>query len=567
MKRPVGRPPSNPSLAVSTKASSTGTQVTSLPRPPKSYFNSKQAKGFFDYWKGIPEDKEDAATIYVYRRWPVINRQFADPTAVKTIDKLVGKSPFQNDDFEGDIAHRYGEGDYRFFMNEGSAQITRCDIQIRNDQYPPLVDPRELVQGDPLNAGFIQSLRMRGVKLPGDAGYGQATEQTKQEEEESEEMKEAGAAAITVLSDIARDAMNDKRRPDPEPRVSGAETAGLTLISNAAQSSMKMVQDTAASLLESRSTQNDPFVTVTAIMGLVDKLKPAPVADTTTPLLEKMFTLFQSEMAATRREMAELRNTSSNRSEEGTGQLAFIDQLKQMKEMKELTTEMFGGGEPRRKRSDDDDDEDDDRPRRRREPESLVSTIFKSIGPSLPTLIQNGMMAITAFQTITHNLAVAKSGQGQPIAPTAPAASPQQSNPSATGLNSGPAPLDPEAEAFLATQPPEDAQVIRHVVPYISTLEAPFLKHFFDENLGGEYFAEFLINSAMDGRKTYEQISSMGKEALLKILHAHTSIWRQVQSLQPKLDLFLDRFVNHDALMEEGDEGEETEGEGDEVVQ
>ena len=138
------------------------------PSPPKF---SMDPDTFFEYWGHADLMLPNRGTVYVYRTWPMIDRQRIDPDAKKYIDKM-DKAPENPALWRQEILHRYGSGNYKLILNDagGSTKAVGQTLiaDLRDPDYPPVINSLdELVMDDPSNQSFLENLRQKGI-LPGE---------------------------------------------------------------------------------------------------------------------------------------------------------------------------------------------------------------------------------------------------------------------------------------------------------------------------------------------------------------------------------------------------------------
>lgn len=194
-----------------------------LPKPPA--FSCKPEK-FLAYWASLFPKYKDQVTVYIYRMWPVINRE--KNSKKKYIDILT--EPLSRED----MAHRYGDGDYAMHLTNGSREICRTRMHGRDgirDYAPPVIDVQDLVMDDPANSTYIEALRAKGI-LPREKG----------------EDDVATVQAVSTMTDTMLQ-MVGKVLDKNTAQTSAEQTAtakSIELISNSANKVIEMVKDQAA---------------------------------------------------------------------------------------------------------------------------------------------------------------------------------------------------------------------------------------------------------------------------------------------------------------------------------
>ncbi|OHE78565.1 MAG: hypothetical protein A2107_07550 [Verrucomicrobia bacterium GWF2_62_7] len=124
----------------------------------KKSFQNLKPETFWQFLKEYPD--WEAGSVYVYRLWPVIDRQLAGHKE-KNID--IFTSPIT----DLDILHRHGSGKYQLRFNDsnkpkGLVNVATCKADINDPLYEPVVPLEEIVEGADANKSFIEGLKARG---------------------------------------------------------------------------------------------------------------------------------------------------------------------------------------------------------------------------------------------------------------------------------------------------------------------------------------------------------------------------------------------------------------------
>lgn len=174
---------------------------------------------FFAYWWSMKKDNRVArVTVYPYRLWPVCDVLLELPVEeqerirkLKALKKKAGPptnigldttiEPFDPNNWEQEVYHRYGAGDYNFKLNDTDPKHmkTVCMTTVRGlrdwDHYPPTCRPEIVVLTDPANKTYIDWARRNGVHFPGDPP---TPEMQSANENEMAEQKSSETLAATV---------------------------------------------------------------------------------------------------------------------------------------------------------------------------------------------------------------------------------------------------------------------------------------------------------------------------------------------------------------------------------
>lgn len=198
--------------------------VRLLPRPLK--YNMEPVQ-FFKYWAMLSKDELERVKVRPYRLWPVTDvNQLLTPEQMeevirkqrremtKTLPPGPLTEPFNPQQWEAEMYHRYGAGDYNLILTDTHPAVRRtiCMTNIVGtlrdmETYPPVLDIRTLVLTDPANESYIRWCNVKGIKVPG-------SKQQQQEEEESGEM--AQLKSIEIVTQIQRDQMAQAREREKE---------------------------------------------------------------------------------------------------------------------------------------------------------------------------------------------------------------------------------------------------------------------------------------------------------------------------------------------------------------
>lgn len=533
--------------------------VTALPAPPKhESFNPTE---FFGYIRSIPEDKLNRVLLSFYRYHPVCDvTEGGKVQRDKCIGKIAGEShPFRDDNWEKQILHLYGSGNYGCFLNEsapngepGSKTVMTCrriDTVWDPDSYPPVLDPKTLVESFPGNQAYVQWLRQKGVQLPSEV------------DKEKEEMEMQIGETISKLTDTVIAQAN--RINTPVPSVPARESLGEKLTYDAAKAAIDLTTERAKQLGESSDKASSPMDTVNAIVNVAERITGAAKGgdDGVTKLLAQMQADSARRAEAAEKRANDLIEMLLKRNDTPAAQpKSFLEQLKEMAEMKSLMKEAFGGGD------------DEEGGGRQSIPEMLVA--------SAPALLQHGVTMwgqfnqSMALMARMKELEVAKAnGQSAPppsfpIPPHSPQqAQPQQANGNnGNNGNNGSPGEQPKGEVNPATGQPYTQQELeaRHAElvkfqqyhGFIAEIAQPIVTHLNDpgEIIDGERvkkdgydFAQWFI--AGRGRLTYDQIKSIcPPDVLFGAIKSYVPLWSIIGGAEDKVKEFIGEFLTLDEM-------------------
>lgn len=548
-KRGKGRPP---------KGSEAKAFISELPAPPRN--NTYKANEFFEYLRSIPTEKLNRITLAFYRYLPVCDISEGG-TKAKSIDIIAGEEhPFKDEDWETQILHRYGCGNYGVFLNEMNRTIMRCtkiDTRWDPDSYPPIVDPKTLIATHPANGAYIQFLRQRGVTLP--------SEQDKQQEESD---MLAGEAMKTMADTVNQLAMRSMVPTPPQ------QSMGEKLTFEAAKSAIDIVADQAKSTNNARTQESNPLELVNALVSVADKMRGNNNGND-----DAMKTMLHETMQTNRMLMEKMFTRDPTPPKSG------IDSLKETVGLFKDLKEVFGSAAP-------DKTDDEDKPGKESVGEMLVRSL-PTVAPVILQLVDRGMTAwtmlrqpvpVVATQPPTQQMQPPQQSVNQMTpAQMQEAAQRQAVNPSVpvNGSSSGessqmtqPPPQTQQLPINPATSQPytpeelqawqEAQQRYRQYHGFIASIMGPLLNHLNDTNpnteerKNGYDFADWFISG--NGRVMYDTIKTVGVDTLMGAFQSYPPLWGQIGGIEVKVRQFVEEFMTYDEMLaNQESEGEETD--------
>jgi hypothetical protein len=490
-----------------------------FPRPPK--FDAKPDQ-FFKYWRGLPRECLDRCAVYVYATYPILDHTALLTNEQKELIRLkkltkpktnIAKpdAPFESDDWEMEILHRWGSGNYHFKLNDVGAegipakQICMCNVtRLDNPDYPPVRDIRLIAMDHPDNQSYIAKLRLQGVQFPGDETQG-----TIQQEED--EM--ANVAAVEKLADtvvqMARDNTRNNQQPQQaaSPDVQGlAGAKAVESVAEGAKQGFAIMSEAIKKANEVQAKAADPKEYIKDLRDVAQMMQPPQQANNGNSDLLVMMKMQHETHLAEMKAMNERLATAETRNQALLDKLisrpadepakrpkSLIEELKSLTEMKDVLREFVGGG-----------DGDSDMP-------WYAKALMQGLDV-LPGAISNVM----------HNIAVARAGQGVPQAPPVDAE-----------------PTEEELPAAIAPpQPGPDAMIINA----LSTLKAPIIQALATASPGYDFAAALIYETKNE--QLYSFLSGQGKEGLFAILQKHQELWAATRPYAARLEKFADEFLD-----------------------
>lgn len=521
-----------------------------LPSPPKF---SMDPNSFFGYWSNTDREFPNRGTAYVYRTWPRIDRQKIDPEAHKYSDKMDKAFPDPTL-WRQEMLHRYGSGNYKLILNDaaGSGKSVGQTMisDLRDSDYPPVIENMdELVMDDPTNQSFIESLRQKGL-LPGENALLQAettealtgtidkltTKLIERKPEPVQPQAQAGAA------DTAKAAMDMARDVFKQGMDLGKET--VTAQAEAIVAKAKAESDAIAAKATAATEAQNPAQSLTMLTQLIDlvqKITPkpaevphAPAQDLTTLITTLMTRGDNLQSQMTNLLMEQIKALSAAKASPtptlgGAQPDDFINSLEKMLGMKKKLQEFLGvtgGGS------------DADEPEREEKVPAWMQLADKAF-EALPTIAMQGV-------AMTHNLAVARTGQGSPLGPGAMPA--VEAAP--PGMEGTP-PQNPQPQ-------PQGEPMNPIIIGVLRQIEKPFLTFLNNPEKSGADFAEALMG--LYGRTGYDSIRERGKETVWGWLQAYPPIGQVIAQIPERASQFVDEFMDADAILAAEEAAEEPDG-------
>lgn len=236
---------------------------TIFPKPPAF---KQPADKFMKWLARFNEEQIGRLQLHLYRDYPVINRKLIGERKPKLIHLFEAELPFTSENYEDKIIKNRewgGSGKYKLMATQIGVPgcVSMCRFTLEDDDYPPMVDPRIVVVGHPLNTGYIEGLRAEGKELPGDKP---AADKKKEEEE---------MTVGTVLSNLVEsqkqtnerlmdkiDALQEEAEPDPDAAIAeSASTKGFEVMAKATEKVIEVMGDQVKKANEAKSPVFNPI--------------------------------------------------------------------------------------------------------------------------------------------------------------------------------------------------------------------------------------------------------------------------------------------------------------------
>jgi hypothetical protein len=537
--------------------------VKYFPKPPAYFFkddnagDSRRPPAFFRYLAQVAEDPELSSRImlYVYRSWPVMLPEGRQQE--KTADILQ----------YGDIEHRYGMGDYHIKLNDAKIGKTIAMVNVtglRNEEYPAVLDISKVDTADPANRSWMARQRAKGIRFEGD------DPDTSNKENNMAEVAAVQALTGSLEKMVGKVAdMADKQRNSPEPTRSVDQEAvskGLDIVAQAANMGNQMMQTAITRLTEQSGKNPDPLEMMERSFSMAKDFLEAAKADTPvvaandhSQIIEIMRMqqeqqqkfhdlLFQMQQG----QINELKAALAKRDEQQSTALVaaqqpktIIEQLNEIKAAKETFRDVLGleegGGDKQ-----------------------------SWLAENAPMLIQGLSVLGAVISTGLYNLAVIKTGQGQPAPPPGPDAiltPEQQENLRQHGVpvgGVGGVGQTPTSQPAQATPTMAGDDMLTQYHQFLKMIEPSLLKAF-QEGATGDEYAETMIQLGdngyfgpqLTGSQVYSMVSENGKSAIMALIKTYPPIWNVVKLTPQKWEDFMTAFFNAPDIWAKQDEESE----------
>ena len=530
-----------------------------FPKPPAYFFKQENAgetrhpPAFFRYLAQVADDEELASRIilYVYRSWPVMHPE------AKQVEKTADILQYS------DVERRYGMGDYHIKLNDAKIGKTICMVNVtglRNEDYPAVLDVSKVDTADPANRSWMARQRAKGIRFEGDTP----------EDKENSMAEVAAVQALTgslekMVGKVAD--MADKRNAPAQDRSVDQEAVskGLDIVAQAANMGNQMMQTAINRLTEQTGKGPDPMDMMERSFSMAKDFLEAAKSDAQpaaandhSQIIEIMRMqqeqqqkfhdlLFQMQQSRIDKLEAQL---TKQETEQHTSMVvaqqpkSLIEQINEMKAVKDTMREVLGleegGGEKQ-----------------------------SWLAENAPMLIQGLSVLGAVISTGLYNLAVIKTGQGQPAQPPGPEAvltPEQQEAMRESGIPVG-GHTQPAGSHF-SSQPAQSAptmaggdDMLTQYHQFLKMIEPSLLKAFQDGATGDEY-AETLITlgdngyfgAQLQGAQVYSMVKENGKASIMALIKTYPPIWGVVKLTPQKWEEFMTAFFNAEDIWAKQDE-------------
>lgn len=531
----------------------TSDRTRKFPLPPKKELLPDKA---FAWIRALPPWAQERMEISVYRDYPVLDHlltltpeQRSDAKIhprkyPKRIDKI--GTVFESDNWQLEILKRWGSGDYRFYLIdcEGGQkksgqfsvrEILRTKCSLRDGEYPPVFDIRQLDLSDPRNESIKRDLMLKGALTRDEKLTGEKNE-------DSDMANQVAAEAVQTLSTAVVEMSKDKRSSASD----GSNAVLMRMLEAADKRQAEAEARHAAEMRELRAaleakTNAATLNPLDATRSMIDMAKtmvppaPPPAPAQKDPMVELLMQMRKEdherhmeemkqreaqhvrELEAVNRRLDEMAKSANGGSQTAPGgNRSEFGVLDRFLEMKAKFDKLSGGGK-------------DDTP------------------SWLPAALEGGEMILNAAQNIVYNVAAMKAGS-QPAAPDGTQTGPTQTASQQTA--------QPQPQQI--TQPTEEQKQVDQLRMFAAMIH-PALIEALRTNVPGYVFAARLM--AQYQPAAYDSVLAMGYNGILgdrgllrldpvKFGQLREAVMPNMQRLDAFVNEFLDSPKAHAAYNE-----------------
>lgn len=284
-----------------------------LPPFPAKTIRADKANIFWDWVSEVDESEFDHLVPYLYRTWPIIDRQRVDSKASLNIDKLGDKQTL-NLEY---IKQTHGNGSYKITVNDVNKAVNgkggtigSVYLDIKEPGLEPILRLDELDFGHRENKVYVDKLIAQGKISPD----GKVTQVTPTQNMGND------PAVMQLLTSLINKVTDGRNQPVPKDTT--AETIGQ-MYSKASETMMQMVKDNS-------KADNDPLKMLSALKDLL------PKQDSGEGMLALVLKLQNDSQAREQATMLKLMELMQAKQETESD----IDKLMKFKELG-----LFGGGD------------------------------------------------------------------------------------------------------------------------------------------------------------------------------------------------------------------------------
>jgi len=494
----------------------------------------------------LPDNFRERVVVYVNREWPVLNHyQNFTAEEIAQIKRGDRKKPIEYvgkyiwldpTNWRNELLRYHGSGDYKIYLNDGGVRgnpslkavnVCRTIVQVRDDEYPPVIEDLSILDlSDPLNQSFIQTLRSKGVLLPGDVPKG-----------DTEDM--ASSVAVEKLADALVEQSKQKQAPPVDTNIPAWFTQMLTTTEERHRQDKQLSEERHARELEALTKRmeqqekvaqergRDPLETTRAVVEMAKA-----VTQSTTPAAHsgesQMITLLTQMLQAEKTgRLEELKLAESRHARE----MEAINKRLEAQEARAAAVEAA-----------------------RLQQLQQPPTQGKSA-------IQEAISLVKALKGATEEFnGDTGGGSGNPWVDLATELGPRVLDTIGTVTsaisNRAPAPQQQQPgiqqQPGVAPQPQQQQEPseVNQMQMYARTIRQPLIAAL-QNNTPGHAFAGMLIVQYSEA--AYQYLVQQGEQGVMQILQSAPEVWGDVQRFGVKVPQFLNEFLDAQAAMQQAE--------------
>lgn len=598
LDRPVKRGPGRPKGVPGPKY---------FPATPIYKFNSDNKKaeyqphGFLNYWKRVAKEPDlyVRLSVYVYRMWPVIDRERDKGADGKPVKNKAIEGPL-SDPFEtlDEVYQRYGSGDYYFMLsdsgipNKPETRKTICICYLSGirdfDTFPPVLDIGDLVLEDPKNRSYIEWRKRKGLPIPG----------VRSDQEEQDDMSNNAVQQLTgALGDVTNKLVEMAGKTSREsatpiqPAPPATDSAAVNVMAQAAASAIDMMAGAANRATAAQTAQGDPVANFTRMTAAIRELIPPPPPPPDNSAVLAILTGLQADNSRLQEQMArekdermaqlqtqlnqilmaqsgrnaagDLVPVAGNPGGNGSGGGDTLAKLRELKAVQDEMKGLLGLGKGKRGGSGDGDEDEDGETEK---PEPWYMKLLPVGLTLLPFIVQS-------VSTALHNQAVAATGKGNPEPPPQVPPEVAQGLPGGPGGVPGGLPMGMPVQGANGqpVQPGQNqnggngnvipnAEMIAEARRLVAVVSGPMRASIVREESGADLAAWLQEGNPQD----YAKIRMAGVDSTLQAIQAFDGeLFTMLQSMGPqRAQQYVVDFFTYDPNQDQGQEGEGEVGKG-----
>jgi hypothetical protein len=523
-------PPDLEAPAADPPADSNVPDHSRVPPVPKASLSPEE---LIAYHRSIPELERNAWFIgYIYRGLPICdNLQPLSDADIKLIQQKKKKKPVTNigkliepldpQNWQQQILDKYGAGDYAIRLNDQHPSVrgTVCYCAINPetggdrfrdwDNYPPLLNPEEVVLSEEKNQGYVRWARLHGIKFPGDPQFEETIEPTEEETTDMAALEAVMKQNKDLTDKVLQMASDRPAQPAPQAASAAAraEAGSVETVVEASKQGTRIMGDIMKTVLESNIRNNDPAERMRETIEMAKLLTPPPAPANNGA--SEMMALMKMQMEASDKKWEAIMQMQKDSHKESMEMMK--SRLDALEREKSAAPTVSGGS-----------------------PEAVLDGLIR-MKEKLDTLTDSGAPQSSgpAWLEPTLNFAekamgnIANGLQGIAALRAAEAQSPRPAAPAAGEL--------PPAKVITTQESKETMERRNHAI-----MIGPHLIAAMKSGSSGNDFAAALIHQTNQG--AYDSLAQNGYQGVVDFLRLHEPLYQEL--MQPPIGgQALDKFI------------------------